>query len=191
MGVEGCWAITNVGDSRSDAKSFFMNSLSITATNSQGLSDWMLNRCGRVLEVFYPCMPGEGQTLVADPEERLWRKDDNLKNVFHLNIEQKSPTGCYRNRASGMGLSCATFMSTPIFRLQISICGRISRAWNLRSILSRTRNVLSPETVTRDRESQGPSRVPFPFLIGVPMLPCSITPQSDCPRVAIGEGLSA
>jgi hypothetical protein len=63
-----------------------MNSLWILKgpQNSQGLSDWMLNRCGRVLEVFYPCMPGEGQTLVADPEERLWRKDDNLKNVFHL-----------------------------------------------------------------------------------------------------------
>jgi len=65
--VEGCWAKTNVGDSRSDAKSFFMNSLwiPIPATKSQGLSDWMLNRGGRVLRVFYACLPGEGQTLVA------------------------------------------------------------------------------------------------------------------------------
>jgi hypothetical protein len=44
----------------------------------------MLNRCGRVLEVFYACMPGEGQTLVADPQERLWGKQDKLKNVFQL-----------------------------------------------------------------------------------------------------------
>jgi len=58
--VEGDWAKTKVEDSRSDAKSFFMNfyELPKPATNSQGLSDWMLNRSERVLGVFYACSGG-------------------------------------------------------------------------------------------------------------------------------------
>jgi hypothetical protein len=90
----------------------------------------MLNRCGRVLEVFYPCMAGEGQTLVADPEERLWRTHDNLKNVFHLMQKRSRPPAGYVR----IGLRQWEYLLSFIFIFNLCTIFNLSTTFTVDSI---------------------------------------------------------